>query len=206
MINLNSNYNCGTGLSERTSIYGCSFSSPYVPIFAVYKKSESDFSKFNGDVNIIWHHKYPLNRQYSIGSRYSDLYDAFVRYISPVLWKNKSCKYYIRKGIVYTTDFKILCAICFAKDKLSSIDKNNPQFSDMVMIINKDFDTPKHKLLYRRFYKDVISKLEKMDVIYTNDPDKYCFSSPKFSPKFGTLDQMSGYLQNVNRELCLEKT
>jgi hypothetical protein len=205
MIYLNDNYNSGTGYFERTSIYGCSFSSQYIPIFAVYKKSESDFSVINNITNIIWHHKYPIGRTYSIGNKYSDLYDAFVRHLSPVLWKNKSGEYYVRKGIVYTKDFKILCAICFSKDKLQSIDKTNPNFNDMAMIINKEFDTPNHKLLYRRFYKDVISTLNQLDIIYTNDPNKYCFNMPKFTPKFGTLEQMGGYLNNVNEDLCLRK-
>tara|TARA_R110000851_G_scaffold41093_9_gene103400 strand:- start:995 stop:1618 length:624 start_codon:yes stop_codon:yes gene_type:complete len=203
MINLNSNYNTGSGYLERTSIYGCSFSTPYIPIFAVYKNSDSDFSKINNEMNIIWHHKYPLGGNYSIGNKYDDLYRAFKTFTSPILWKNKSGEYYVRKGMVYTKNFEILCSICFVKNKLQLIDKQNPNYNDMVMVINKKFDSIKHKLLYRRFYKDVINPLENLDTIYTNDPNKYCFNIPKLIPKFGNLEQMNGYLNNVNNELCL---
>ena len=205
MIDLNDNYNSGSGYAERTSYYGCSFYNSYIPIFAVYKKSESDFSKSNNEINIIWHHKTPYNMLYSIGNKYTDLYNAFKRYLSPVLWKNKTGEYYIRKGMIYTKDFEILCSICFVKDKLKSLDKANPNYDDMVMIINKKFQSPKHKLLYRKFHKDVISNLEGLDSIYTNNPDKYCFSTPNLVPKFGTLEQMEIYLKNVNEDLCLRK-
>ena len=71
MIVLTDNYNTGTSLIERTSIYGCSFFSSHIPLFAVYKGAESVFFKHDGKLNIIWHHKVaPGFIQF--GNKYSD--------------------------------------------------------------------------------------------------------------------------------------
>ncbi len=203
MIVLTDNYDTGTSLIERTSIYGCSFFSSHIPLFAVYKGAESVFFKHDGKLNIIWHHKVaPGFIQF--GNKYSDLYESFKRFLNPVKWKNKQNKYFVRKGMICTEDFQILVAVCINRDKLETIDKENPDFEDLAIIVNKSFYEDKHKLLFRRFQKDFLNVVD-VDVITTKNPDKYCFNTPKFIPKFGNFDEMENYLDNINNELCLRK-
>lgn len=202
---LNETYNTGTSYSDSVSILGCSEDVPYIPLFALYKHAESNFYKVNGDLKIIWHHKFPLNGNYSIGNSYKNLLRAYNTFTNPIMFLNKQGTYFIRKGMVYTSDFEILLVICIDKDKLSNIDKDKPpNAEDFIAIVNKELFSPKHKLIANRLQKDIINLLP-TDIIHTLNPNKYCFKVSRIIPNFDTISDMQIHLNSINEKLCLNQ-
>lgn len=204
--NLTTRNNRRSNEEARTTIYGCSKLSSFIPLWALYKIGQTDFFKnTNGNTEMLWHHRHPKNRRNPMGNKYEYLYNAYRNHIFPSYWENKQKGYYIRKGMITTTDFEILIAVCVDSKSWNKIDINNPDLNKFVMIVNRKLYTnPFNKLLRNKIKKDILEKLS-IDIIETDDPNKYCFKIPDFIPKFKNFQMMKEYLDNVNDKLCLKE-
>lgn len=128
----------------------------------------------------------------------------------------KGCILYSRyigryRGHSENTIVKPLLVLCFAKDKYNSIgkaisEKKEPNPKDFVLIISNDINEVEHKSLYAQLRKHYIGPLKELgvDVLYTDDINKYCFQPLEFK-KFSSFKKKQEYLASFNKRILTDE-
>ena len=175
---------------SRVNIYGCSFTSKFIPVFAMFKSSGSLFLEGK---EIIYHHLYADNRE-PLKKSYNIMYSTFCYGMKAKAYRNKDGIILIRKGLVTDENFNIKMSLCFKDFK--NIDKDNITIKDFILIVNKQYF---NSLLFKNFNKKNCFK--DIDMLLTDNVEEYCFKSPKIIPKFKDIAVMQQYLNDVNKLL-----
>lgn len=108
--------------------------------------------------------------------------------------------------IVYRDDvlgkFIPLMVVAVRREFLFSINRQNPDISQFVLLIDKSFyNDAEHYKLYRsvlKYYENIISK--DIDVLYSNDIMRLCYNpgKPIELPKFKSVIEMKASFASIN--------
>ena len=202
-MNLNDFATAGVSYSDIID-QSCSLYCNYIPVYALYRESKTEFFLKNNKL-VLLYNKFSPRQDFELKTgRYDTFYSYWNRWLSPHLWKNSKNTVVVCKYCLMDTNYKLLA--CIALDSNvdpRTIDKENPDLSKFIFLIRKDFST-KHKHLWNRFSKDIVDNSE-LDLLFTDDIEKYCFNMQGFIPKFKAISEMQDYCKNVNNLLCLKE-
>jgi hypothetical protein len=191
------------GIDEEQIVsYGCSLYSNYIPVYALYKQSLSEFFTVKDSLAILYN-KFRIKSTPSKNGRYDALFAFWDNYISPMVWKSKEGVFLAQKYFLSDGKETLACICLNSKIDFRKIDKANPDKNNFIFLINKNFKT-KYKNLWSKFSREIINDSD-LDLLFTDNIEKHCFQMQRFIPKFRNIQQMNEYCKSVNNLLCLKE-
>jgi hypothetical protein len=116
--------------------------------------------------------------------------------------------YFFQNGVVmYKSNndqiVKPLLLLCLKQEFLFTVNKTNPDLSNFIVIVSKQFKKKEHRYIYRNVYRDYILELNKYtDVMYVDSIEDTCLKvSSIVPPKFNTVVDMINHKNSINNLL-----
>lgn len=96
--------------------------------------------------------------------------------------------------------YEPIVLLCVKKEHLFSIDKNNPNSRHFNLLVSNSVMTI-HSKIFKTVFKEYIPKIieDDIDIVYTNNVERLCFNSPKFTlPPMEDLDSFTRLSTEIN--------
>lgn len=187
--------------------------SPYVPFFALFKGTGFTISNANKTVRVYSHMYYTGNYT---ANGYTNIYYAFRGNLRGAkVSRNETVQ--VSKGMIQHSSFdittgehinKVVVLLAVKSSEIFNLSTNeNGQFTDyskFTCFIHHDFTTdPLYKSMFAKLNKEMfpVFREKGIDLIYTNDIQKWCYKSTDVSPKIKSIPELKEYTNNFNHYL-----
>lgn len=181
---------------------GTSDCNAYVPFYSLFNHTLLDIND-----NIILEYYKPTYTNTSLYIRnYSELEhqlrctDTFNSYKFTIAGLVKQL--FFNRHVLYTQDLELLFCLGIKTDYvLNETYKNisdKPEYNQLILIVNNSFlNNPTYKNVYRKLNKIYIEPLARkgVDIVYTNNVDKWFFQNNFVQPKFKSVPEMMKHLK-----------
>lgn len=174
------------------------------------------------DTNYIPLYSMFLNKYYTIEDFYYNVYwtpgvsyeavtnvdramDAFNQGLKPTEYVREGITYYIMKHLIYTIingEIIVLYTTIVHADYWVSITNfNNIDKTKFFYLVNQKFSDDRFKSFYLHFRKYYLLPMaaHNIDIIYTNDIQKYCFKVIESPLQFPTIASIKDYFNELNK-------
>lgn len=201
MVNINTNKDYGN--YENTDIVSTSKLNAYIPFYAMLKGT---VIKNSDDLTIVYGlPNFPSLSEYRLITKYSNAVAHMCDRTRLATFRTtrNSLTYVLTKGFLGFVDENHnvvpLIVLTVKSDSLQTLDKDNLDKSKFCLLINNRVYNSQHALMYknmRKYYVDTLT-LEGVDILYTNDINKWIYNDTKFIPKFNSILDLQKHLSTI---------
>ncbi len=194
---------------EESVLFTDSLCNDYIPFYCIF------FGQYKkvGDVRYL-HYFLPSITQLYVtnpSNRIADFKNFMNNRLVPLPYIKTNRVYHIAKQYIAELEGDtrtLLYLLVIKKEYLYDINFSNLDYSKFAILISDKFDTPERKLMFGMVKREIINPLYELgiDVIYTNNIEKWCFKQPHINLSFDTVSEMKNFFKETTKEVINEVT
>lgn len=189
----------------RTGIVGTSDCNQYIPFYSLFFH---EFITFKDSPERILEYSMPVIRTSYAIRRYDQLMSALVNNINTYMFtftlQGVQNRFYVNRGIIFDGEGTILMCLGINVDYVlnTPADTIRNQFdrTKLVLFVSNEFNNnPIYKNIRKKIDAEFFSSCreQNIDMVTTNDINKWIFKNNYEMPKFKSIKEMNGYLKET---------